>query len=346
MMIDLNLIARVSVTAVALCLALPAKADPTPECNSGVPVDSLECGTGATASADGAQALGTRATATGQLSIGAGYEAQANNTRTTAVGTRAIANGLNSTAIGNVARADGMGASALGNGASAGGAGGVAIGVLSLTSADNTTAVGGRATASAVGATAIGRDAIASGASSTALGTSSRAAFAGSTAIGSGATTTAAGQVALGGAGSHVRIGDIAASTAAQDAASIGIATIDANGVIGRDANFLPAFAAQQQAIGALQSSADILFDLASRNQRDIREANEGVAMALAMESPAVPAGANVAVSAGIGHFKNRTAGTAAVSFRIGQNSAFSAGVGYGFGGNNVGARAGFQAAW
>ena len=82
----------------------------------------------------------------------------------------------------------------------------------------------------------------------TAVGRLANAAHSNSTAIGANSTTTAANQVVLGGTGTHVRVGDIAASTAAQQASSVGVATVDANGVLGRDTSmadvegFLAAF--------------------------------------------------------------------------------------------------------
>ena len=68
--------------------------------------------------------------------------------------------------------------------------------------------------------------------------------------------------------------------------------------------------------------------------------------MALAMETPDLPSGTNFGVAGGIGYFQHRLAGTASVAARVGTNAAFSAGVGIGFDSGEVGARAGFQAAW
>ena len=48
----------------------------------------------------------------------------------------------------------------------------------------------------------------------------------------------------------------------------------------------------------------------------------------------------------GVGYFQNRAAATAAFSARVGAMSSFSAGVGVGFDSGEIGARAGFQAAW
>jgi len=98
--------------------------------------------------------------------------------------------------------------------------------------------------------------------------------------------------------------------------------------------------------IAALQTGQATLFDLTEINRRGIRKANEGVAMALAMETPAIPSGANFAVSGGVGYYESRAAATAAFSARIGTMSSVSAGVGVGFDSGEIGARAGFQAAW
>ena len=59
-----------------------------------------------------------------------------------------------------------------------------------------------------------------------------------------------------------------------------------------------------------------------------------------------IPDGAKFAVAGGVGYYQHRVAGTASFAARIGQNAAFSAGVGFGFDSGEIGARAGFQAAW
>lgn len=182
------------------------------------------------------------------------------------------------------------------------------------------------------------------------------------TAVGFGATTTDANQVTLGGTGSSVRIGDINASNGAQTGTEY-VVTVDGNGTLGKQEVSL-AFASAARAavsslavtdaqfdalagrVGGLEGRVDTLFDLAEHNRRDIYEANEGVAMALAMESPVIPAGASFALSGGVGHFKGRTSLAMAVSAAVGEMSSLSAGVGVGARSGNVGARAGFQVAW
>ena len=102
----------------------------------------------------------------------------------------------------------------------------------------------------------------------------------------------------------------------------------------------------QGNQIVALQGQTATLFNLSAINTRDIRIANEGVAMALAMESPALPAGTNFALSGGVGYFQNRTATTMAFTARVGANASVGAGVGIGLNSGEVGARGGFQIAW
>ena len=145
-------------------------------------------------------------------------------------------------------------------------------------------------------------------------------------------------------------IGDLTASTAAQTGA-LNFLTADASGTLGRGVAVSSlATSAQVAALQATQTTQggqiSSLFDLNDLNRRDIRKANEGVAMALAMESPMLPNGTSFAVSGGVGYFENRTAGTAAFTARVGQNAAVSGGVGVGFDSGEVGARGGFQIAW
>ncbi|MDQ3077391.1 MAG: YadA-like family protein [Pseudomonadota bacterium] len=293
---------------------------------------STALGTFAEATNLSAVAVGDNSFASGSRAVAVGQGARATNSVTVAVGNNALATGLNATAVGPFTQATGMGATALGNVAIATNLGTTALGVRSAATADNATAVGARTTA----------------------------AFARSTAIGADATTTAANQVALGGAGSSVRVGDIAASTAAQEAASVGVATVDANGTLGRNTVLLGtvvsqgttiaaqgvSIASQGAAITALQTDSMTLFDLVRDNREDIRDANEGVAMALALDSPSVPSGARFAVSGGVGYFKGRSALATAVSAAVSEMALVSAGIGYGFKSKEVGARAGFQFAW
>ena len=311
--------------------------------------------------------LATRTTMSGSFSTALGVPSAATGDYSTAIGAFSFAPGARSTALGSFAEATGPGSVALGDNTFASGASAVALGQNatatapaahalghnSVASGLASTAVGVRAQATGVGAVSIGQLAGATADNSTALGARASATFAGSTAIGAGAATTAVNQVTLGAAGSSVRVGDIAASTTAQQASSVGVATVDANGTLGRNTSLFGTVAGLQSgqatqatAMTALQNDSVTLFDLTRDNRNDIREANEGVAMALAMDSPTVPAGARMALSGGIGYFKNRSALASAISVAVGEMSSVSAGVGYGFRSKEIGARAGFQIAW
>jgi hypothetical protein len=108
----------------------------------------------------------------------------------------------------------------------------------------------------------------------------------------------------------------------------------------------LASLGALQNSFATVQGQIGQLFDLTERNRRDIEDANEGVAMSLALETPAIPAGAHFAVSGGVGYFKGKGALATAISAAVGEMSEVSAGVSYGLSSNEVGARAGFQFAF
>jgi trimeric autotransporter adhesin len=313
----------------------------------------------------GAQAFGWQSAATGDLSLASGHQAQATGVRSTAVGKSAVASAINSVAIGNQASTNSANAASLGTS--------VAVGNLAVASDEDAVAIGDQATASGFHSTAVGGESVASGrgaqafgwqsratgnlslaaghqanaggVNATAIGKNANAAFDNSTAVGFGATTTRANQVVLGGTGSSVTVGDIAASTAAQSGATA-LVTVDASGTLGRDTALTTTLTNAANSITSLQAGQATLFDLAEHNRRDIRKANEGVAMALAMDTPAIPQGASFAVSGGVGYYQDKTAVTAAIAAAIGPMSQLSAGVGVGTNSGEVGARAGFQFAW
>jgi hypothetical protein len=275
-----------------------------------------------------------------------------------AIGRDSVASGSETTAVGSGAFAGFSGAVALGKGANATGEISVAIGANVQALASESIGIGAGATPTGARATAIGRgaNAVANG---TAIGVFANAAASGSTAIGQNAAATRANEVKLGGTGSIIALGDIAASDAAQSGQEFFL-TIDNNGTVGRGGQSQAALsqmgsqiASLQQGqaliddqVAALQTGQAQLFNLSQINRRDIRKANEGVAMALAMESPALPAGTSFALSGGIGYYQNRSAATTAFTARVGKNASVSAGVGFGLNTGEVGARGGFQVAW
>ncbi|MGQ3177991.1 MAG: YadA-like family protein, partial [Blastomonas fulva] len=98
--------------------------------------------------------------------------------------------------------------------------------------------------------------------------------------------------------------------------------------------------------VNALTGQVNTLFDLTEVNRRAINRANEGVAMALAMESPALPPGTTFALSGGVGYYEDQASLTTAITARVAENASVSAGIGVGFNSGSVGARGGFQIAW
>lgn len=338
----------------------PAWADPTPECNVGPAAASTECGANTSASGEGATAIGdpanasgirstavgTQAQATAMLTLAVGFRAQASANNSAAVGPGAVATGLNASALGPFTNAGGMGASAIGNGANASGAGTIAAGVLSIASGANSTAIGGVAVASGDFSTALGRRASATGANSlalgqlavagaanaTALGNGANASFANSTAVGANVATSADNQIMLGGTGSHVRIGDIAASSGAQDPESVALATVDANGVLGRDTALLPTLATLQGAFASQAGRIDTLFDLRRLDRRDMRQ---GIAAAAAMGQASMPSepGRTAYVMNGA-VFRGSFAVGGSLLHRLDTDAPLAIGVGFSFAGN------------
>lgn len=315
------------IAAIALISASPSLADPTPECNDDpLLAGTTECGTNS-------DATGIGGTAVGQNTI-AGIRGTAVGASAGAIGVQAIAigglNALNS----RITTATGASSIAIGAGAqtSATGIASIAIGPTSTATGDGSVAVGAVSLANAAAATAVGRLSSASGIGSTALGNTAFAAADGSIALGQGSIANQVNTVSVGAAGTERRIVNVAAGTGATDAVNLSqLSAVNAG---------------LSNGLAAANADINELFDLTNRNRRDIRDSNEGVAMALAMDTPAIPAGANVALSGGLGYFKNRVSFATAISVAVGQMSSVSAGLGYGINSKEIGARAGFQLAW
>ena len=314
---------------------------------------SLATGAPSAAMGDYATAYGAFAIANGERALAVGPFAEATFLEATAIGNMAIASGDSSTALGDRARATATGSSALGHATSATALGASAVGVLANASANFATAVGRFAAASNVSAVAVGDQSISSGVQSaaigrrasargdqaTALGANAVADLAGSTAIGSGAVTTRANEVALGGGGSSVRIGDIATSTAAQ-AGPLSVATVDANGTLGRNTTLLSDVAALQSAsasalaaIGTLDGRVTTLFDLRDLDRRDFKQ---GVAAAVAMGQapfPSAPGRASYVLNGSV--FRGEAAVGGSLMYRFDSDTPVAVGVGFSFAGNN-----------
>lgn len=291
---------------------------------------STATGNFATAQGAASAALGNFATAFGGLAI-------ANGERSAAFGSQAEATAVGATAIGDQAIASGASATALGQLAVATAPAASALGHNSVASALASTAVGVRAAATGIAATAVGRFAAASGVNATALGSGAVATFAGSTALGFGSATTAANQVSVGGTGSSVRVGDIAASTAAQTG-TLAVATVDANGTLGRDTTLLSSVASLQSAstsqlaqLTGLNGSVSTLFDLRSRDRDDFKR---GVAAATAMGQasfPSAPGKTSYVLNGAT--FRGEVAVGGSLMHRFDTDTPIAVGVGFSFAG-------------
>jgi hypothetical protein len=189
------------------------------------------------------------------------------------------------------------------------------------------------------------------------MGNEAVASGANSVAIGNGATATNDGQVV---------IASLDTSTTSQ-MGPIAFVTADANGTLGVSSTAgmsnLASFSDVQansaaimtnsmliadnsMAIMDLQNRQTMLFDLANENSVQARRANEGVALALAMESPVIMPDKNVGVAGGFGYYNEKVAGSASFGFRVSDSTVVNGGVGVAFDSGEVGARAGFQSSW
>ena len=316
-------------------------------------------------------AVGTQAAAGGFHSVSVGVNSAAAGRFAAATGAGASASAENSAAYGAGASASALGATAIGAGATAAFEGSTAIGAGAVTDRANQVKLGGAGSSVTIGdiaastaaqtgtifmATVDASGTVGQGVDVTTLA-SAAAVAANTAAIAVNATaitgldtrlTTAEGNITT-------NTTNIAANTAAIGALDTRVTTNTTNiaanttaisGLNTRVTANTTAITALQSLTATHTSQINQLFGESAANRAAIDRANEGVAMALAMESPMLPAGTTFALSGGVGYYEDQGAGTLALSARIGENAAFSAGVGVGFDSGEIGARGGFQVAW
>ena len=200
-------------------------------------------------------------------------------------------------------------------------------------------------------AVAVGEAAAAQGEASVALGNNSVAGGSNSIAIGNGAMAAKNNQVVLGNAG------QVQSSTAAQSG-TVRIVTIDDNGTLGTSvsveslatANQLANTNAQVANFGAATASnatqINSLRNEYNRHEERLDEAEDGIAMALSMETPVIPSGKRYAMAFGTGYYNKSTAVSASFAGRVNDSTTISAGAGIGADTGKVGARGGVSFAW
>ena len=266
-----------------------------------------------------------------------------------AVGYGASASGPASTAVGTGARAAQTGSVALGYGAGAQGLGSTAVGTASAALGDGSTALGFAAGAGGSGSTAVGATASAGGDGSVALGSGARADQANAVAIGANVRTTRANQVAIGTAGSTYTLAGIASpASAAAQSGPTNFVTTDASGNLAASAYGPASIASMAGRVDAVQSQVNTLEAKTDAMQRyaiqTLKEARQGVAMAIAMATAPMPSAPGKTTWATNGAtYRGEWAGGVAVAHRLPTCCvpiAVTAGVAYG-GNNALGARAG-----
>jgi autotransporter adhesin len=231
-------------------------------------------------------AIGSGSLSQGTLSIALGREAFASGTDNIAIGANASAGFFKGIAIGNGAVAASQGV-VIGDSSVSTGVRSTVIGESSSANGNDALVFGSNTNATGDGAMSVGARSQATGNAATALGFFASAGFAGSTAIGANATTTAANQVTLGGPGSAVRIGDIAASDAAQSG-GVQMVTVDANGVLGRQAISMEGFGKGASAAEMIALNSRMgLIDGELDNMR--AEFRQGIATSVAMTPVQIP---------------------------------------------------------
>jgi hypothetical protein len=192
-------------------------------------------------------------------------------------------------------------------------------------------------------ATAMGQSAQATGDSSTAVGRNSSAGFTNSAAFGAGAASSRDNQMMFGTSGNTYTMAGITsdASTNAQTVGDIELVTTDQAGNL------------------ASISAEDILdtldFDgVFDEIHRDIKDVEEGVAVAMATEDPDLVADESFGIKASYGNFKGSDALGVAMSgvlardmFEDGRGRlTLSGGLGIGLQEDNVGGRVSTQITW
>lgn len=338
--------------------------------------DSIGIGRAAEISGPGNVAIGAMAEADGVASTAVGAGAEVLSSGSSAFGAFSSASANNSTALGADSVASAEGATAVGEDAEAIGIESFAGAENAIASGDNAIAIGSDADNDDIGATA-------SAAGAVAIGADAEAANANSVALGAGAETTRSDQIALGTGSSTVTVSGIAsdASRAAQGG-PVELVTADANGNLATDdgaslaqitqnaadisllqANSVDGerFAAVEAAANAnaasvanlenrfalFDNSLEALNDAVAANREEIRETNDGVAVAMAMAGNTwLQQNETFAVSANWGNFGGSNGMAFSAAARISNRASFNAGLGVATRTGKVGARAGVRLGW
>jgi trimeric autotransporter adhesin len=285
---------------------------------------SFADGIASTATGSFSDALGDFSTATGSssladglLSTATGYNTQANGTYSTANGADAIAQGDRSTATGGRAEAIGEASTATGHMA-------FATGTAATATGQNTRAVG-------TFSTATGQGAVASANFSTATGASARAEGVGSVALGAGAIATQDNTVSLGNGGAAGAIGgatrrivNMSDGIAATDGATVG--QMNAANLL-QDNRLSAAELLNSQQNTRIGNLETLVTALGNDSVETRRQANGGIATAMAMGGMMVVPDSNVSVNLNLSTYRGQQGFAGGVVARVGRRTYVNAGV-------------------
>jgi autotransporter adhesin len=275
--------------------------------------------------------LGFASSATAGQATAIGAESEASGSLAVALGNAAVANAQNSTSLGSLSSATGQNSTAIGEQAFASASNSVALGRGSVANQDNTVSVGQ------------------AGAERRIVNVAN-------------ATLSATSTDAVTGQQLYATNQNVAANTAAISSVTAQLATTDQNvaanttainsltGQVATTNQNVAALASQVAAINTdfsgLQSDIDTLFDLADHNRKEIARTNEGVAMAMAMDTPVLLPGEQVAVTGGFGVWRGKVAGAASVGYRVSNHASVNVGLGIAPNSGKTGAKVGFRMGW
>ncbi len=88
------------------------------------------------------------------------------------------------------------------------------------------------------------------------------------------------------------------------------------------------------------------LYDQIGKNEDDIRDNKEGIAMAMALDAPYVPPNSTFAMSGRYGNFEGSSAVSLSGAVRVSPNVQFDVGLAYGVSRSNLGGTAGVTVNW
>jgi hypothetical protein len=209
-----------------------------------------------------------------------------------------------------------------------------------LATGEGTVALGNASSAIGQSALAIGNMARANGAGAIAVGEFASASGTNSIALGAGATADQPNEIALGTVGSTYSAPGLtgASSRASQSGATQFVTTDSA-------ANLSAAGFGPAEISNLFEWKAGISSEVASL-KGDIRRANAGVALAMAMGGTVIPPGTTMALSFNLAPFRGEQGFSGAFVGRITRNIWVNASAAIGTGGSSSGGRAGFTIGW